>query len=70
MTYKSVDKKKIKIIMILCACTKQQRFYRIEHAGNNSISGQPYSTSGTLLLLFVQQTCQNIAGINSIFLVQ
>ena len=39
----------------------KQRYYRIEHACNKSKSGQPvrpYSTSGTLFLLFVKQTCQ------------
>ena len=47
----------------------KQRYYRIEHAGHKSKSGQPirlYSTSGTLFLLFVQQTCQNNARIRSI----
>ena len=49
----------------------KQRYYRIEHAGHKSKSGQPvrwYSTSGTLFLLFVQQKCQNIAGISNISL--
>ena len=61
---------------MICAhaqCYKnKQRYYRIEHAGHKSKSGQPvrmYSTSGTLFLLFVQQTCQNIAKISSISLV-
>ena len=50
----------------------KQRYYRIKHAGHKSKSGQPvrlYSISGTLLLLFFQQTCQNIAIISSISLV-
>ena len=50
----------------------KERYYRIEHAGHKSKSGQPvrpYSTSGTLIDLFFQQTCQNIARINSISLV-
>ena len=40
-----------------------QRYYGIEHGGHQSKSGQPvrpYSTSGTLFLLFVQQTCQTL----------
>ena len=48
------------------------RYYRIEHAGHKSKSGRPvrpYSTSGTLLLLFVKQTCHNIARISSTSLV-
>ena len=74
MTYKSVGKEKIKIIMI-CVYNvnkNKQKNYRIEHAGHKSKLGQPvrpYSTSGTLFLLFVQQTCQNIARISSISLV-
>ena len=60
----------------LCASTdvnkNKQRYYGIEHyADQKSQSGQPvrpYSTSGTLFLLFVQQTCQNIARISSILL--
>ena len=50
---------------------QKQRYYRIDHAGHKFKSGQPvrlYSTSGTLFLLFVQQTCQNIARISSILL--
>ena len=74
MTYKSVGKEKIKIIMI-CVYNvnkNKQRNYRIEHSDHKSKLGQPvrpYSTSGTLFLLFVQQTCQNIARISSISLV-
>ena len=48
VTYKSEN---LKIIMIG------------EHAGHKSKSGgpvRPYFTSGTLFLLFLQQTCQNI----------
>ena len=55
VTYKSVDKN---------VNNDSQRYYRIEHAGHKSKSGLPvrlYSTSGTVFLLFVQQTCQNIA---------
>ena len=40
-----------------------QRYYEIEHAGHRSKPGcrvRPYSTSGTLVHLFVQHTCQNI----------
>ena len=44
MTYKSVDKEKIIIIMI-CACTdinkNSQKYYEIEHACHKSKSGQP-----------------------------
>ena len=50
----------------------KQRYYRIEHAGHKSKSGQPvmlYSTSGTLFLLFFQQACQSITRISSISLV-
>ena len=50
----------------------KQRYYRIEHACNKSKSGQPvrpYSTSGTLFLFFVKQTCQKNARIRSISLV-
>ena len=39
-------------------------YYRIAHAVHKSKSGRPvrpYSTSGTLFLFFVQQTCENIA---------
>ena len=48
-------------------CKQKQQIkecYRIEHAGHKAKSGQPvrqYSTSGTLFLFFVPQTCQNIA---------
>ena len=45
-------------------CKQKQRYYRIEHTDHKSKSGQPerpYSTSGTLFLLFVQQISQNIA---------
>ena len=51
---------------------KKQRYYRREHAGHKSKLGQavrPYSTCGTLFLLFVQQTCQHIARMSSISLV-
>ena len=75
MTYKSTDNWKIKIILV-CAThnvNKNNKIYnRIEHAGQKSKSGWPvrqYSTSGTLFLLFVEQTCQNIARISSISLV-
>ena len=59
MTYKSVDKEKIKFIMI-CAhvqCKQKQRYSGIEHAGHKAKSGQsarPFSTSGsgTLFVLF------------------
>ena len=50
----------------------KQRYNRIEHAGHKSKSGKPerpHSTSGTLVLLFFQQACQNIARISSILLV-
>ena len=45
-------------------CKQKQLNYGIEHTGHKSKSGQPvrsYSTYGTLFLLFVEQTCQNIA---------
>ena len=52
----------------MCARTNvnknNQRYYRIEHADHKSKSGRParlYSTSNTLLLLLVEQTCQKIA---------
>ena len=74
--YKSVDKEEIKIIMICvhaqCEQKTKQRYYRKEHAGHKSKSGRPvkpFSISGTLFLLFVQQTYQNIARISSISLV-
>ena len=73
--YKSVDKEKIKILMI-CLHTQckqnKQTYYRIKHAGHKSKSGQPvrlYSNTGALFLLFVQQKCKNIARISSILLV-
>ena len=74
VTYKSVDREKIRNYYDFCARTmykNQQRYYIIEHAGHKSKSGQVrlYSTSGTLFLLFVQQTCQNVARISSISLV-
>ena len=55
------------IIMIYAHAQMQNKnnqiYYEIKLAGHQSKSGQPgpYSTSGTLFLLFVQQTCQNIA---------
>ena len=68
--------KKLKIIMncvhAQCKQKLKQRYYRIEHAGRKSKSGQPvrpYSTSGTLFPLFVQQTCQKIARISCILFV-
>ena len=72
--YKSVDKEKIKIIMICvhAQCKQKQTKILIEHADHKSKSGRPvrpYSTSSTLFLLFVQQKCQNIARICSISLV-
>ena len=74
VTCNSVDKEKIKIIMICvhpqCKQNKQ-RYYRIEHAGHKSKFSwpvRPYSTSGTLFVLFFQQKCQNNARINNISL--
>ena len=74
VTYKSVDKEKIKIIMMSKRNVNKnnQTYYRIDHAGHKSKSGQPvrlYLTSGTLFLLFFHQTFQNIARISSISLV-
>ena len=75
VTYKSSDWQEIKIIMICAHIQLQTKTTKdMITAGHYSKSGRPvrpYSTSGTLCLLFVQQTCQNIArpiGISSISL--
>ena len=47
------------------------RYYRIEHSGHktkSAIKSLFHLNSGALLLLFVQQACQNIARISSICL--
>ena len=69
VTCNSVDKEKIKIIMICvhpqCKQNKQ-RYYRIEHACHKSKFSwpvRPYSTSGTLFVLFfstkMSKQCKN-----------
>ena len=63
--YKSVDREKIKIIMNICAHTifNKNKDHRLENAGHKSEPGQPVkpcSTSGTLFLLFVQQTVKTL----------
>ena len=75
VTYiKLVYKEKIKNIMI-CAhsqCKQKQTKIlqnRICWPQVQIRSVRTYVTSGTLFLLFVQQTCQNIARISSISLV-
>ena len=75
VTYKSVGKEKSKITVI-CVHTDVNKnnlgYNGIEYAGDKPKSGwlvRQYSTSRTLFLLFVQQTCQNIARISSISLV-
>ena len=60
-----MKKEKIKIIIIrflrMQRCNKNnQGFYKMEHTDHKSKSGRPvrlYPTSGTLFLMFVQQTC-------------
>ena len=53
-----LEKIKINMICAHAQCKQiNQRYYRIEHAGHKSKSDwpvRPYSTSGTLFLLFVK----------------
>ena len=68
VTQKSVDKEKLNISM-MCVCAHSclqttMDYCGIAHPGVNSKSGlpiEPYFTSGTLFLLFIQKPCQFIA---------
>ena len=67
VSYKSVDKEKIKLIMICVRAQGLQTtidYCGIPHSGDNSKSGLPIKAVfhiGTLFLLFIQKPCQIIA---------
>ena len=68
-----MEKIKINMICAQAQCKqKQKEILENRTCSPQSQSGEPVrpsSTSGTFFLLFVQQTCQNIARISSISLV-